>query len=71
MIETEQSEINFLLTFLPEGPSQEEVNTYSIEVVSKGGGNMGSYIKEIKAKYPNADGKLIADIVKKNMLHVW
>jgi len=70
LIDNEQSEINFLLKFLPEGPSEEEVNNYSIDVVSKGGGNMGSYIKEIKLKFPNTDGKLIADLVKKNMLQV-
>ena len=64
----EQEEINFLSKFLPKESSKEDILAYVIEVISKGGGNMGSYIKEVKLKYPTSDGKFVSEEVKKNMI---
>jgi len=63
----EQDEIDFLSKFLPKEASKEDISSYVIEVVSKGGGNMGSYIKEVKLKFPTSDGKFVSDEVKKIM----
>ena len=41
-----------------------EVLTCGIELVKS---NLGSIIKIIKQKYPTADGKLVADIVKSHL----
>lgn len=67
LAEKEQAEIVFLSTFLPKEASKEDISAYVIEVVSKGGGNMGSYIKEVKLKFPTSDGKFVSEEVKKNM----
>jgi len=68
LAEKEQAEIVFLSTFLPKEASKEDISAYVIEVVSKGGGNMGYYIKEVKSKFPTSDGKFVAEEVKKNMI---
>ena len=67
LAEKEKNEIDFLSTFLPKEASKEDIVSYIIEVISKGGGNMGSYIKEVKLKFPTSDGKFVADEVKKNL----
>lgn len=65
----ELSEIEIIKRFLPEDATEEEVTNYSIELISSNPGkNMGDYIKMIKSKYPTANGKLIADIVKSNLI---
>ena len=65
----ELSEIEIIKKFLPEDATEEEVTNYSIELISSNPGkNMGDYIKMIKTKYPTANGKLIADIVKSNLI---
>ena len=65
----ELSEIEVIKKFLPEDATEEEVTTYSLELISSNPGkNMGDYIKMIKSKYPTANGKLIADIVKSKLI---
>ena len=39
--------------------------SYEIEIPKK---EMGSAIKYLKSKFPTADGKLISDIVKENLV---
>ena len=64
----EKAEISVLTEFLPEEIPDDkiemEVLTCGIELVKS---NLGSIIKIIKQKYPTADGKLVADIVKSHL----
>lgn len=64
----EKAEICIISEFLPEEVSEKEikecVDNCGINLVKA---NMGSIIKTVKQKYPNADGKLVADIVKSSL----
>lgn len=53
----------FLSSLLPKEPTKEELTEYAKTIVTKGG-NMGVFIKDIKAKFPIADGKVVSEIVK-------
>lgn len=61
---------NILKEFLPAPVTEEDIKKvfYSlvdtIEPVKK---NMGTFIKEIKAKLPAADGKAVSQVVMKNL----
>ena len=58
-------EIVYLKPMLPPEVSEEDIRTYAESVIiEKGIQNMGRYIKTLKEKFPTADGKLIATIVK-------
>ena len=66
----EQSEIDVISKLLPVTPTKEDVEAYvsywyhdGIEKKS-----MGIVIKEIKDKFIGVDGKLVADIVKNNLI---
>lgn len=71
-IETTEAEI--LKEFIPEGASEEDVKCIVQEVIldehwyNTGPAipkrEMGKAVKLVKAKLPNADGKLISDIIK-------
>lgn len=66
---SEKQEIAVIETFLPKETSEEEINARLNELISEGTTElsqktMGLFIKEIKATFPNANGKLIADLVK-------
>lgn len=63
---------------LPKEPTKEELNAallklaldkgwYDIHPVQIPKNQMGIAVKELKAKYPAADGKKIADLVKANL----
>lgn len=67
LAEQEEKEIEIIEKFLPSKPTDEELTAYAKEVISKGDGNMGSYINAIKLKFPSADGKTVANIVKENL----
>lgn len=67
LAEAEEKEIIVIKNFLPTEPTEEEITAFATEIVSQVGGNMGAYIKEIKIKYPTADGKLVAKIVQQLM----
>jgi len=64
----EKAEICIISEFLPEEASEDEIREYvnncGIDLIKA---NMGSIIKAVKQKYPTADGKLVADIVKSSL----
>lgn len=64
LVKEAQAQANYIARFLPapvtEDMIKECINNCGIEFEKK---NMGNIIKYVKAKYPNADGKLVADIV--------
>lgn len=78
LVDQETAELNILSEFLPAEISREVlleeirllaieknyVSSINIAIPKK---EMGNFIREIKSKYPTADGKLISDIVKENL----
>ena len=67
LAENELAEIEVLKRFLPKEPTETEIKEFLNQIYSEKNKNMGEYIKQIKQKYPTANGKLIADIVKSRM----
>lgn len=67
LAEAELAEVNVLIEFLPRPVTEEELTNainkviITIEPIKK---NMGLIIKEVKAKYPQADGKALAKLVQ-------
>ena len=67
LAEAELAEVNVLIEFLPRPVTEEELTNAidkvitTIEPIKK---NMGLIIKEVKAKYPQADGKTLAKLVQ-------
>jgi len=67
----EENELNIIKEFLPKEVSVEEIEA-EFNVIKKSGvtterKNMGVFIKKIKEKYPNVNGKLLADFVSKKL----
>lgn len=70
LLEDELSELEVLLTLLPEIPSEEDIIKYLDDYYPNGIEKkaMGLVIKELKAKFMGVDGKMIADIVKEKLI---
>ena len=65
LAQAEKDEITYLKPMLPPEISEEDIRIYAESIITeKGMQNMGRYIKALKDKFPTADGKLIATIVK-------
>ena len=65
LAKAEAEEIVYLKPMLPPEASEEDIRIYAESIITeKGMQNMGRYVKVIKEKFPTADGKLIATIVK-------
>lgn len=71
LADKELNEMNIIKEFLPEDISQdkiveafESILLTGVEPIRK---NMGVFIKNIKEKYPTADGKLISTIVSSKL----
>ena len=65
LAKAEEEEIIHLKSMLPPEVSEEDIRVYAESIITeKGMQNMGRYIKVLKEKFPTADGKLIATIVK-------
>ena len=71
LAEAELAEVNVLIEFLPKPVTEEELNNTiteiiaNIEPIKK---NMGLIIKEVKVKYPQADGKVLAKLVQNKLV---
>lgn len=66
----EENELNIIKEFLPKEVTIEEIES-EFNIIKKTGvsterKNMGVFIKKIKEKYPNVNGKVLADFVSKN-----
>lgn len=63
-------ELGFLIKYMPKQPTEEEITAYAEEILSGMTNiNMGSIkvvLAEVQKKYPDANGKLISEIVKKH-----
>ena len=66
LVEKEMAEINILKEFLPEPVREEDIKTFALTLITPETGkkDMGRIVKEVKTKFPTAEGKLVADIVK-------
>lgn len=65
LAKAEEEEIIYLKPMLPPDISESDIYMYAESIITeKGMQNMGKYVKIIKEKFPTADGKLIATIVK-------
>ena len=65
LAQAEKDEITYLKPMLPPEVSEADIRIYAESIITeKGMQNMGRYVKVIKEKFPTADGKLIATIVK-------
>jgi len=67
----ESDEIEVIKGFLPKAPTSEEIQKCFENLIATGltpsKANMGVFIKNIKAKYPAADGKIVSEIVKNGL----
>lgn len=65
LAKAEGDEIIYLKLMLPPDISEDDIRIYAESIITeKGMQNMGKYVKALKEKFPTADGKLIATIVK-------
>ena len=65
----EKAEIAIIAEFLPEEVTKEEIEEAIVNCnIEKTKSNMGSIIKIIKSQLPLADGKLVAETVKKYLI---
>lgn len=66
LADNEFAESKILSELLPEEPSVEEIEIEAQKIVAeKVMSKMGIYIKELKDKFPTANGKTISEVVKK------
>ena len=65
----EKAEISIIAEFLPEEITKEEIEAAIVNCnIEKTKSNMGSIIKVVKSQLPLADGKLVAETVKKYLI---
>lgn len=72
LAEAEQAQITVLETFLPKAASQEDIVRAFNQAKEENGWeaekkNMGLFVKAIKAALPNADGKMVAQVVQSQL----
>lgn len=61
-----QEEVDFMQTMIPQ-VSAEDIKKAVDEIVNDPSEKMGTYIGQIKAKFPDAEGSVIAGLVKQRM----
>lgn len=69
LADAEQAQINVLETFLPKAASEEDIVRAFNQAQETNGWtaekkNMGLFVKAIKSALPNADGKMVAQVVQ-------
>lgn len=72
LVEAEEAQLKVLKEFLPVEATSEDILKCFNDVIGQDGfepvkKNMGIIIKTIKSSLPNADGKLISEIVKEHL----
>ena len=72
LADAEQAQINVLETFLPKAASEEDI-VRAFDQAKEANGwtaekkNMGLFVKAIKTALPNADGKMVAQVVQSQL----
>lgn len=66
LVEKEEAEIKVLQEFLPKPVDPEEIENFTKTLITPETTkrDMGNIVKEVKSKFPTAEGKVVADIVK-------
>ena len=72
LAQAEQAQINVLETFLPQAATEEDILRAFHDAQTANGWeaekkNMGLFVKAIKAALPNADGKMVAQVVQSQL----
>ena len=71
LADAEQAQINVLETVLPQAATEEDILRAFNEAKTANGWeaekNMGLFVKAIKAALPNADGKMVAQVVQSQL----
>lgn len=72
LAEKELDEISVLKEFLPEEVTKEQIEELAIDIIKTFDyvptmKDMGKIVKAIKDRLPNADGKLVAEVVKSKL----
>lgn len=72
LAEKETQELEILKSFLPEPIKEEDIEEFVKTLVKPGDGmkEMGRLVKEVKTKFPTADGAIIAKVVKNQLGNV-
>ena len=73
LAEAEQAQIKVLETFLPKAATEEDILRAFHEAKTANGWeaekkNMGLFVKAIKVALPNADGKMVAQVVQSQLV---
>lgn len=73
LADAEQAQIDVLETFLPKAASEEDIVRAFNQAKEANGWepekkNMGLFVKAIKAALPNADGKMVAQVVQSRLV---
>ena len=72
LVDAEQAQIKVLETFLPQAATEEDIVRVFHQAKEANGWdaekkNMGLFVKAIKATLPNADGKMVAQVVQSQL----
>ena len=72
LAEAEQAQINVLETFLPQAATEDDILRTFMQAKEANGWeaekkNMGLFVKAVKAALPNADGKMVAQVVQSQL----
>ena len=75
LVENEQNELNILMEYIPEQPTEDEIKAYAQEVIdnfklqnsSFSMKDMKSILSEVQQKYPTVNGKIVSECVKNNL----
>ena len=64
--ENEKQEISIIQSFLPAAISENDIKDFLSSIITQDTTirDMGRIVKEVKSKFPTAEGKLVADLVK-------
>ena len=71
LAENEKNEYLILEALLPAAPKDEEIEAFIVVSYPEGieQKQMGNVIKEVKAKWSAADGKIVSELVRKHLKH--
>ena len=70
LVESEEKELKILSEYLPTQPSEEEVRTYTNEILRSAGKtltmkDMKFILSEVQKKFPGVSGKIVSEELKK------
>lgn len=75
LVENEQNELNILMEYIPEQPTEDEIKAYAQEVIdnfklqnsSFSMKDMKTILSKVQEKYTTVNGKIVSECVKNNI----